>query len=298
MGGNVNSKNTQTTKTHKKPNNIYSEVIILRIFAILSSAGFMFVHRHVQSLTKKHNVVVKNYHKLAKKHHAFSKRLQLLLGGSIKGFEVQYGKNCTIHSLNNATYWYRRQKGITKQIGSIEFDLINERYYAFTEGRESPKSIFHTSHTNSTRMRDFMRTGFIDGKLRTRNPIPQSLLKTHRGYPLYTYVLYLRKMGVNTEYASTENSFKHSIENAWNKSFVAIMITLEVSERRTLHCVSLRREPQGENMWLYQDSNEPFNQILIHGQTSQKLWDFLQQERYYKSGTRLDFVDCNIIWSD
>ena len=297
------TKNTKTTKaTQKKKKKKDTEVLLLQVLALLFYAGYRFVDKDL-----KLKLVIK-------KHNLIAKRLQLLLGDSIKSFEAQFENNCAIHSLNNATYWYRRQKGITKQIGSIEFDLINERFYAYTEGRDISNTkdrMLSKNYSNnfSHVFHDFINNGFVDGKLRIQDhihPTSRSRLFIHKGYYTYTSRLYLFKMGLNIGCANNEKSFINIMNNyAWTKSFLAIIICVKVVSKTISgnHCVSLRREPPNKNglknMWLYQDSNEPLKQISIHGDTPQKLWDFIQQTRYYsRSGARLDFIDCDIIWSN
>ena len=65
--------------------------------------------------------------KMGQDNNKMRHRLQYLLGSAIKSFERQYGQNCVIHALNNATYWHRKKIGL-RQIGAIEVDLIEARY--------------------------------------------------------------------------------------------------------------------------------------------------------------------------
>lgn len=301
------SKKTKKTKKQKLRFGLKdSEIILLEIFAILSFTGYRIVDKDLEKAKKEIRIRTIKYDKLFKQHKYNARRLQLLVGGAITSFAQQFiDSNCTIHSLNNATYWYRLEKGIKKQIGSIDIDLAIERFYAYIEGSNDSQDI---------------TTGIDDG---FRLPDCEPRIKHHDhphslhdgGYPLFISRLYLIKMGLNAALIASEKQFKERIKDVWTKSFVAIIICFicySKTKRTGGHVVSLRREPPSHNQsslpvsndrsvesnWLYQDSNLVLNQELIADATPQILWDFMQKTRYYSNHARLEYSICIITWSD
>ena len=234
------SKNTKTKQT---------AVSLLRSLGIYAVLGYQY-HLHTEN-------------------SRMGQKLQYLLGGSIKSFEKQYYNNCIIHSLNNATYWYRKMHGL-RQISAIELDLAADRCKAHAVPN-----------------------------------IPNTLLDPRKvdGYYPFVQKYFISKM-MKFKVSHTINtmkSFEKWLKYVKNKSFVALLINYKIIRSNrfiALHATSLRCKPNS-NLWLYQDSNLPHSQCSIDGSKPNILWNFLQIRTgwVYGINTHLKLNECFFIWA-